>query len=307
MKTLVLKLLLGTVIFQMGARSAQALLITFDYSLDTNGFFASSSRRAVLESAADVYRNYITDSLSAITPDANNQWDRTFFSPNGNFNITLTNAGAIAADTLLIYVGGYNLSGGALGLGGFGGYSASGFPSWFDTLQGRGNRGALAVTPTDFAPWGGSISFSTSASWYFDTNAATDELFSGNDFYSVSLHEIAHILGIGTAPSWHDQIVGTTFTGSHTGSVAITSDGSHFAEGSMSTVFGTSTLQEAVMDPSLTVGTRKRLSTLDVNALGDVGWQLVPEPNSILLVMLGAFAFILVGWPRHPKSAAGEG
>ncbi len=115
-----------------------------------------------------------------------------------------------------------------------------------------------------------------------------------NDLYSVLLHEIGHVLGIGTADSWNNLVSGGLFTGaasvaSYGGSVPLNPTGDHWAEGTKSTVYGTATSQEAAMDPTLTVGTRKLFTNLDVAGLQDVGWQIVavPEPSSLGLCGLG--------------------
>ncbi|HMP05649.1 MAG TPA: dockerin type I domain-containing protein, partial [Lacipirellulaceae bacterium] len=41
---------------------------------------------------------------------------------------------------------------------------------------------------------------------------------------------------------------------------------------------GTNTVQEAAMDPEITVGTRKLLTSLDAAALADIGWSIVEPP-----------------------------
>jgi hypothetical protein len=49
----------------------------------------------------------------------------------------------------------------------------------------------------------------------------------------------------------------------------------------MSRIFGTNLAQEAAMDPDVTTGTRKRLTSLDAAALRDIGWSInePPPPN----------------------------
>jgi len=161
-------------------------------------------------------------------------------------------------------------------------------------------RGQLSATSgpsaTDFAPWGGQITFNSDSSWYFDSNPSTTEAFSGNDFYSVALHEIGHVLGIGTADSWNDKVSGGNFTGVNAvaafgGNVPLASDHAHWAEGTKSTVMGA--VQEAMMDPTLTTGTRKLPTQLDFAALKDVGWQVtaVPLPSAVWLFGSALIAF----------------
>jgi hypothetical protein len=63
------------------------------------------------------------------------------------------------------------------------------------------------------------------------------------------------------------------------GLVPLSADKSHWDEDTMSVVYGTATSQEAAMDPDLTVGTRKKLTDLDVAALTDLGWTVVAPPG----------------------------
>jgi len=52
-------------------------------------------------------------------------------------------------------------------------------------------------------------------------------------------------------------------------------------EGTESTIRGTDIVQEAALDPSITLGTRKLFTDLDVAVLEDLGWNIaelvVPE------------------------------
>jgi hypothetical protein len=44
----------------------------------------------------------------------------------------------------------------------------------------------------------------------------------------------------------------------------------------MSVVYGSSTAQEAAMDPDVQNGTRKRFTELDAAAMKDIGWDVIP-------------------------------
>ena len=75
------------------------------------------------------------------------------------------------------------------------------------------------------------------------------------------------------------------------------SDTEHFAD--------TGINPEPLLDPTLMLGQRKLLTTLDKRALEDIGWQLVPEPGSISL-LLGSF--LVIASRRHvyrPKVSGG--
>src|SRR5262249_36784479 len=150
-----------------------------------------------------------------------------------------------------------------------------------------------------FADWGGAVSFDSdgSTAWHFNhlTNPSGSEV----DFYSVALHELAHTLGFGIISSppgvWQSFVSGTSFMGPsamavYGGPVPLSSaaDLSHWVNGIASPVFGTVINQEALMDPSLTAGTRKLLTRLDAAALADIGWQVsVPEPDSLRILLSG--------------------
>src|SRR5438270_245723 len=118
------------------------------------------------------------------------------------------------------YVGGRALTGtGEAGSGSTGGYHASGDQAWLDNLQSRGHADALPPPPTSFGPWGGSITFDLdSTRWYFGTaNNGLDSTMT--DFFTVAEHEIGHVLGIGTSPSWFGQVSGSSFVGANSEAV----------------------------------------------------------------------------------------
>jgi len=288
----------------LSAATAQAITIQFDYSFDTSGFFTSNpTAKTDLEAAAQFFDTHLTDTLTAISPDSSNTWTADFFNPSTGASASVDNL-SISQNEIVVYVGAEDLGSGVLGEGGPGGFSTTGSQSFFDTVKARGQSGALSSTPTDFGPWGGSVSFGTNVNWYFDTNPSTTEAFgTQSDFYSVALHELGHVLGIGTAGSWSTDVSGTNFIGPASeaafgGPVPLDSGASHWADGTMSTIYGTTTSQEAAMSPALTDGTRKVFTTLDMAGLQDVGWTLaaVPEPPVVGLVAMAFFAGVTM---RH--------
>ena len=96
------------------------------------------------------------------------------------------------------------------------------------------------------APWGGSIGFNINTNWGYA--GPDDPPGPGKfDFFSVAMHEIAHILGIGTADSWDTWVDGGQFTGPNAMAANLSSPGDpvglsggrdHWAEGTMSLVDG---------------------------------------------------------------------
>jgi hypothetical protein len=282
------------------------LTISLDYSYDqaNYNFFDPNSAngqaaRAALSRAASVYEDRLLDTFTPISPGAGNTWVTDFTNPgNGQSHLQISNL-SIPANTIKIFVGGRPL-GAAIGLGGPGGYTvtpAPGNTTWVPTVQFRGQAGAAATVPSDdFGNWGGGISFDNSVAWNFDL---AGPVAGKNDFLTVATHEIAHVLGFGTAPSWKTRLTGTTtpfaqiqYVGPFTGTKAVALYGgavplesvppqtssdvlinaAHFAPGTMSTAGGVA--QETIMDPDITIGTRKRITLLDWAVLDDIGYDL---------------------------------
>ena len=301
-------LVLVTVIAAFGARPAFAQpVIVVDYSLDTNNFFGAvgSPQRLVFETAATRLTSRLSDTLTAITPDANNTWSATFTHPGTGGAASLANL-TIPQNVIRVYVGGQDLPGNTLGFGGPGGFNIPGANSqtFVDAIVGRGQPGALGANAsrTDFGAWGGSISFdSVGPNWNFSLAAPTG---SQADFLSVAEHELGHVLGIGTSPSWRNRIPtnSTTFTGPASTALnggvnpSVTADGAHWADGT--TYLG----QAVAMDPTITLGTRVEFTELDYAGLADIGWQVTPVPEPA--TVLGLAAVALVGLRRGRRAFA---
>ncbi len=253
---------------RLEARQLLTITIQFDYSQDANHFFDVPARQQILELAGQSLGSRLNDHLQAITPSGSNTWSLNATNPSGASSFTLTDV-TIPENTLIVFVGARMMS--SLGVGGPGGFSSSGSPQWLDLVQSRGQAGALSNPQTDFSPWGGSISFDLDANWYFGTSEAG--LGSGqHDFLSVAMHELGHLLGIGTADSWDRYVSGATFVGPnsravHGGNVPLTGE-AHFREGLRDGG------QEVALDPSLLNGTRKLFTQLDFAALSDIGWEV---------------------------------
>lgn len=249
-------------------RQLLTITIQFDYSRDANHFFDDPVRRQVLDLAGQTLGARLDDNLLGVSPSGSNTWSLTVSNPSGTGSISLNNE-TIPENTLLVFVGSRNMN--SLGLGGPGGYSSSGSNSWLDLVAARGQVGMLENPETDFGLWGGSITFDHDANWYFgETTSGLSS--SKQDFLSVAMHELGHVLGIGTAGSWDHYVAGGYFKGPNAvaeygGNVPL-SGSSHFHEGAEDAG------QEVAMDPSLLAGTRKLFTALDYAALVDIGWQV---------------------------------
>lgn len=242
----------------------------FDYRYDTSDFFDTTAKRDALELAGQIVGAQLTDDLSAISPSGSNQWRATFPRPDTGVRVEVSNPD-VAANELLVFVGARDL-GSTVGNGGFGGYWVSGSSSFQNAVATRGQSGVS--NDTDFGPWGGQLTFSTTTDYHFgETVEGLDS--SETDFMSVAIHEIYHMMGFGLSDSFETQVNGAgDFTGSNavaeydgSGNVPLSSSESHFA---------TSTDdegRETAMDPGILNGTRKLPTLLDRAVLVDMGWE----------------------------------
>lgn len=287
-KTLLGPIALGIALTAAMPASA-AIDIVFDYTHDTNGFF-DAGKKSLMEQAAQVFEARILDTLTGFSSGGSNHFDAGFTNPGTGLATTLSDY-SIAAGRIDIFLGGRNLGGGTLGLASTS-YNVGGFANFVNNSVSRGQAGALSNPASDYGPWGGSIAFSNTSSWYVDADPSTKEAFSGFDLYSVALHEIGHLLGVGIADSWDAHRSGLSFNGpaskaANGGNAVALADDGHWKEGTLSK-FGL-TVQEAVMTPTIAAGERQYFTELDWAALTDIGWQIapVPEPETYAMMLLG--------------------
>lgn len=279
--------------------AAQANIdIVFDFTYDTNNFFSSSERINALNAAASVFETRFADSLSAITSSGGNNFSTIFFNQANPFgpDITLANQ-SVAANVIRVYASGVDLGTNTLGMGGPGGFDCIGFGTFCSDASSRGQGTVNGPGAWDFAPWGGTISFNnTSTDWYFGLSSSGLGA-SQFDFYSVAVHELAHVLGFSLSDSFINLVSGNHFVGQNTGTVALTPEG-HWAPGTTSLIdgiYGDGMLYEVAMGPTLASGQRKRFTDLDYAAMQDIGWQVTPVPEAdtwaMLLAGLGLVGF----------------
>ena len=189
--------------------------ISFDYRFDSLGFFDDPDRRAVLEEAATIWENLIQDEFEDVPAGTVFTIDNP---SNSGTRVEVTLDTEI--DDVLVFVGAENLSG-ALALGGFDGVDAQG-----DVFDRRIDNNFRGEVPSNFEPWAGSITYNSEAAWNFDLEGPAPGT---SDFLSVTLHEIAHILGIGTSPIFRQIGASGSFEGVNT--MALNGGGSRAASG----------------------------------------------------------------------------
>ena len=298
---------------------ARAIDVVLDFSFDTNDFFGSGNPNgaaggaqalASINAAADFFSELLTDSFDPIvvpepftvtppgfsgpTATSTFTWNLEFSNPSDGPSVSLPDA-SIGADEYRVYVGGQSFGGNVLGTGGPGGFSSSASFSAFtqeqiaEAQQINDDFNSAITTrgeASGFAGWGGVVSFDNddSTNWHFDH---LSEPSAGEaDFFSVALHEIAHTLGFGVSPEWNALISDDIFTGSAATEVfggPVPIEPGHVLEGTESTIRGTDIVQEVSLDPTITLGTRKLFTDLDVAVLEDLGWSIADlvEPTFI--------------------------
>lgn len=276
------------------------------------GATAGAQAKASLEAAASYFSNILNDSFTAISVPAPFHssvsdtvvywtWKEDFSDPSTGASAFVTDP-TVSANSYIIYAGARGLSGATAGIGGPGGFSYSSnytgsgqvtvpesaqidaiSNSFSNSINTRGQA-------TGFSRWGGTITFDTSSrNWSFDHTAAP--VPSTTDFYSVAIHELAHALGFGEISPppnnsvWQMLIAGNSFAGANAkalnggANVPLHSDLAHWAAGTSSVVYGTSTPQEVAMDPDILDGTRKRFTALDAAGMKDIGWDVIAPPG----------------------------
>lgn len=323
---------------------AGGIEIEVDYRYDTNHFFdpgttQGQQARAALEAAAARYSRVITTGLGAVTVSDGFFDPRiSFIHPGTGEDWQVSSAASAATDALAgvsianEYRGAWSLDenvwvlyAGAMPLGSaaIGGTGAGlNFGSVFDdssSILNRGFNSGYMSLPV----WGGAVSFDSSGAtdWHFDhlTTGDTGQA----DFYSVALHEIGHVLGLG--PAWNEWAANTVpgellYIGAEALAMYEIEHGlplpgldldaslQHWADDTyQSGIFapgapnytgtvGPAGMQNLLMDPSFDFGPdtlRFELTNLEAAALRDIGWTVIPESSMALMAVLAAASSLL--------------
>ncbi|MDR1192326.1 MAG: PEP-CTERM sorting domain-containing protein [Verrucomicrobiales bacterium] len=332
----------ATALLTLSAAPVRALTIQIDYTYDTGGFFDDNTlARASLERAAADLSYWLSPTtltaldtgvtFSATSGNGLASYEVTLgglniYSPSGNGTITVSGA-SLAANTFTVYAGAQALDGNTLGMGGtawweisanFNYYSGGddSLPEAAAAVAAQFNAAALrhAGGPVtgewtindaallQYGLWGGAVWFDTDGTdWHFDWQ--TEVTAGASDFYSVALHELFHTLTIGT--TWNSLVDDDNrWLGDNAAGTLMEDGAAHFAEGVMSIDLLTQLAQETAMDPTLTYGTRKYLTVLDLALLQDLGFAVIPEPSTYALLGLGA-GVLVVGLLRGRRRPGG--
>ena len=280
---------------------ASAVTVEINYDYDTNGFFSETTKngvaaRATMEAAAAFYGQILTDSLSPIQSnvETNDNYEITFNHPS-DFNTVTIPFLQIPADTIRIYVGSRSNLGSELARAGTGtpskefpSASISGNREFVFTAAYRGQDFGTESEPNpEIAPWGGYITFNSNPYgrqnfWNYDYNNAPGFNY---DLYSTALHEIGHILGVGTSESFSSLIAeGPVFKGSRTiyfnggNPIELTGDRDHVNEQRLETKlhpYAEGTVKQLSLYLSTRpIRTRREVTLLDAAILDDIGWNV---------------------------------
>lgn len=291
---------------------------------------------AITTTLAGLSQDVYVGTSGGTTASAN--WSLTYIDPTNGSSVVSLETFSLLPNEITIYVGSRVLAGDTLGEGGTGGAGigisgagpGAGWPAAVANMEDASNTGmvrggpvlntlsgsiSLSGTPANYNLERGyavsSLSLDSTAAWNLDYNLLPTA--GQNDLYSVAVHEMLHGIGFGTGQAWDNLADGQNWSGSAvfallgTGTNVLSLDGDHIAEGLTGVplidgVWQFGETQEALMDPSLLMGTRKYITDLDLAFLQDLGWetQVVPEPAAGMLVLTAGVVFL---GRRHRRAA----
>ncbi|MES2706607.1 MAG: hypothetical protein V4726_08390 [Verrucomicrobiota bacterium] len=296
--------------------SAGAVNIVIDYTYDTASLFNATAKATLAKAAGDLTAALGGTPLAALgtnsftgssgSSSATVNWGLTFTSPADGTTVNLSTpqtAPGFAANEIRIYAGWRNLTGSVLGTAIPGSASVSGgssssspaeltaaissMVSLSNATMGRGDGPVInqfsgsfgspdSAFTVNYGSFVGSLWFDsdTNNDSITDTagtlatawNLGLDQPSGGQfDLYSTALHEMMHAIGFGSSTTWNSL-----------SDPRIAAD--HLAAGTTGARLSDGVAQEAVMTPTTVLGTRKELTAVDVEFLGKLGYNVVPEP-----------------------------
>lgn len=168
--------------------------IVFDYRFDEAGYFDNPVARANLEMAASIWSAGIKDDFPTVRAGT----PLLIMNPRTLIEETLTLEYDI--DDMVIFVATSTLIEGEMA-------KAGPITRWYRRLNDEYPLGARErIEGDDFQPWAGFLSINPEGSppLFLDETPGTDDDIPRNtqrryDFLTLALHELGHILGIGTA------------------------------------------------------------------------------------------------------------
>ena len=248
--------------------------IKFDYRFDTNGFF-TEERKAALNLAGDIWSILLQDDFAPVPLGA----EFTIQNPQTGINETIVLEEAI--DDLVIFVGASSEPFNGVSVGNAvseTGNLSSLAQAQYDGIDLQGDIFQRRISSnfrqtgavTDFEPWAGTISFTTDPDpeWDFSLREPDLDKF---DFVSIALHEIGHILGVGTAPIFDVLGVGGAFEGVNAreandgNAIPLEASLGHIDEGFRNN----NVLLDSILEPG-----RQSPTEIDLALLADIGYEI---------------------------------
>lgn len=235
------------------------LNIEFDFSFDSAGFYDDPRIRATLEASARVWEGLIRDEFADIPAGT------TFTIENPTTGAATPVTLSAPIDDLRIYVGTRDM-----------GYRpALAFPTGQDAtgdvLQSRVTENFRGAGPTtDFEPWAGWLALNPNAFWHVDHTAEVTP--GAHDLLTHVVHQLAHILGFGTSPTFLSIGAGAQFDGPN---ALVVNDGQPIPLGlSLGHVVEGFAGSRILMDPNIPRGERLEPTPIDLALLSDIGYEI---------------------------------
>lgn len=248
-----------------GGGPASTFQIQFDYRFDSMGMFDDPVRRAALEYAARAWADHLDDEFANI-PSGTEVLVRNPEDPDVAGTVFSIDT---EIDDLLVFPGfaAIDGEGGTLGRA----TSTAAIGSVTDpTLQAALDERYNGAT---FQPWTGWVAFDMADDFFYDQTPETSDDIPPDqmDFVTVAMHELGHILGVGSCDQFDALVEGQTYVGAQAvalygSALPLSSDLSHFPVTIMSDG------RRMTMDESDGNGARYPPTPLDLAVLADLGY-----------------------------------